>query len=84
MRKMLHRAMQQADDLVVKMDYTDSKGQQTIRVVSPIRFLGSGRFLGLCLCRCEPRQFDLQRCQNAELQPAHQYMMPVPLKVVGC
>ena len=41
------------------MEYVDTKGVRTRRIVSPIRFLPSGRFLGLCLSRCEPRQFNL-------------------------
>ena len=64
MRHLIHRAMHQSDDLVVEFDYIDSKGTQTHRVVSPIRFLGRDRFLALCLNREEPRQFYLDRCQN--------------------
>ncbi len=79
MRQILVRAMQQSDDLVVRMDYEDSKGKRTSRVVSPIRFLTKDRFLGLCLCRCEPRQFQLNRCQNLELKAAVDYVMPVPM-----
>jgi predicted DNA-binding transcriptional regulator YafY len=79
MRQVLNRAMQQADQLVVCMDYVDSKGTKTTRVVSPIRFLGKDRFLGLCLCRCEPRQFQMTRCRNIELKSANDYVMPVPL-----
>ena len=75
--------MHQADELVVKLDYTDSKGRCTTRVVSPIRYLGKDRFLGLCLCRCEPRQFHLERCRNVELRPANEYVMPVPLQAAS-
>lgn len=79
MRQILVRAMHQSDDLVVRMDYEDSKGKRTSRVVSPIRFLTRDRFLGLCLCRCEPRQFQIDRCQNVELKAAGDYVMPVPM-----
>ncbi len=51
MRQFIYRAMHQSDDLVVEFDYTDAKGVATHRVVSPIRFLGRDRFLGLCLSR---------------------------------
>lgn len=73
------RAMQAPDDLVIQLEYVDSKGKKSLRIVSPIRFLSSGRFLALCLCRCEPRQFHLERCSNIELKPAANYVMPVEL-----
>lgn len=79
MRQILRQAMQQPDDLVIQLDYTDSKGVESRRVVSPIRFLSQDRFLALCLCREEPRQFYLDRCRNARLEPATDVLMPVPL-----
>lgn len=79
MHKMLNIAMRQPEDIVVQLDYVDSKGHKTTRVVSPIRFLGSQRFLGLCLCRCEPRQFHLDRCSNIRLRQAIDFVMPVPM-----
>lgn len=78
-RQILRRAMQQPDDLVILLDYTDSKGVESRRVVSPIRFLSSDRFLALCLCREEPRQFHLDRCRNARLGRAADVMMPMPM-----
>ncbi|MFN3189939.1 MAG: hypothetical protein ACE361_05395 [Aureliella sp.] len=81
MRKLLSRAMHQADDIVVQLGYLDSKGRHTERVVSPVRFVGRDRFLALCLCRGEPRQFYLDRCENVELRSAHDYVMPVPIKI---
>ena len=71
--------MQDHDRLVVEFTYRDAKGNQSRRVVSPIRFLPNGRFLGLCLCRAEPRQFYLNRCQQLEVKPAADYLMPVTL-----
>ncbi|RMF39667.1 MAG: hypothetical protein D6753_13230 [Planctomycetota bacterium] len=68
------------DDLVVELVYTDSQGRKTRRVVSPIRFAGRDRFLGLCLCRCEPRQFHLARCEQIRLRRAADYVMPVPIE----
>lgn len=79
MRRMIHRAMYQPDDLVIEFDYTDARGAATHRVVSPIRFLASNRFLALCLSREEPRQFYLERCRNVRLAPAADVLMPVPM-----
>jgi len=85
MRQLMERAMRQCDDLVVEFDYCDSKGAATHRVVSPIRFLGSNRLLGLCLSREEPRQFHLDRCSNVRIALAANFLMPVPLRsgIVG-
>jgi len=71
--------MHQPDDLVIEFDYTDAKGSATHRVVSPIRFLGNNRILALCLSREEPRQFCLERCRNVRLEPAADFLMPVPM-----
>jgi predicted DNA-binding transcriptional regulator YafY len=79
MRSIIHRAMRQADDLVLVFDYRDSKGIVTRRVVSPVRFLGNDRFLALCLSREEPRQFYLERCANLRLDWAANFVMPVPV-----
>ena len=75
----LRRAMGDPDHWVVALDYVDSKGESTQRVVSPIRFLGPRRFLALCLCREEPRQFYLERCNNVRLLRAEEVMMPLPM-----
>lgn len=83
MRAIINRAMLQSDDLVIELEYVDTKGNRTIRVVSPIRFMGTDRFLGLCLCRCEPRQFHLDRCSNVRLRPATAYVMPVEMAAAG-
>jgi len=71
------QAMQNQDELVVEFLYSDSKGNRSRRVVSPIRFLPNGRFLGLCLSREEPRQFYMNRCQEVKLRRAENYLMPV-------
>ncbi len=75
----ISQAMHAPDELVIQLEYIDSKGNRSLRIVSPIRFLSSGRFLALCLCRCEPRQFHLDRCSNIQLKPAANYVMPVAL-----
>jgi predicted DNA-binding transcriptional regulator YafY len=71
------RAIQQSDDLVVVFDYLDANGNATRRVVSPYRFLGDSHFLGLCLTREEPRQFQINRCRNLKIDLAVNYVMPV-------
>ena len=78
-RRILTQAAHRSDDLVVQFDYCDAKGQTSRRVVSPIRFVSQDRFLGLCLCREEPRQFYLDRCSNAELLDASDVLMPMPM-----
>ncbi len=78
-RTLIQKAIQTSDDLVVSFRYQDSKGNWTNRVVSPIRFLGNDRFLGLCLSREEPRQFYFDRCENLQLKPAWDYVMPVAI-----
>mgnify|MGYP003327921461 CR=1 FL=1 len=79
MNRILRRAMQDSDRYVIEMDYADAKGNRTHRFVSPIRFMGSYRFLGLCLCREQPRQFQLSRCKNIRLVPACDVLMPAPI-----
>jgi predicted DNA-binding transcriptional regulator YafY len=74
--------MQRAEDWVVVFDYTDSQGITRRRVASPIRWLSRDRFLALCLCREEPRQFYLNRCRNVRLDASSQYVMPVELGMV--
>ncbi len=77
--RLLLKAMSQSDRFVVALDYVDAKGEQTRRVVSPIRFLKEGRFLALCLCREEPRQFHLDRCSNLSLQRSEDVLMPMAM-----
>lgn len=84
MNQMLRRAMFDSDNFVIEMDYADAQGNRTHRVVSPIRFMGSYRFLGMCLCREQPRQFQLSRCKNIRLVPASEVLMPMPIQDQGC
>lgn len=83
MNALLTKAMQAADDYVISLDYLDSKGVLSRRIVSPIRFLPGNRVLALCLCREEPRQFYLNRCHNVKLCRASDFVMPVPMFVVN-
>lgn len=77
--QMLRTAMLDSDEWVVQLEYADSKGKRTRRTVSPIRFSGSERFLGLCLCREQPRQFYLDRCCNVRLVRSADVIMPVQM-----
>ena len=79
MNTQLTQAMQNQDNLVVEFLYRDANNNLTRRVVSPIRFLSNGRFLGLCLSREEPRQFYTERCAGMIVQSAADYLMPVPM-----
>jgi len=79
MKQKILIAMKDPDRWVIRFRYCNSGGEITTRVVSPIRFLGSDRFLGLCLSREAPRQFHIGRCRLLELCPAHEFVMPVPL-----
>ena len=77
---LVSRVMQQTDDLVIVLEYSGKDGSVTRRVVSPIRFVGTDRFLALCLSREEPRQFYLNRCRNVRVDLAANYIMPVELQ----
>lgn len=77
--QLLRIAMLDSDTWVVEMEYADSKGKRTRRTISPIRFAAPNRILGLCLCREEPRQFHLSRCENFRLIPADEVIMPVAM-----
>jgi predicted DNA-binding transcriptional regulator YafY len=81
--KIISAAMQCPDDLVVCLEYVDSKGVRTRRVVSPIRYVGRQEFLGLCLSRCEPRRFKLERCSAIKLARASDFVMPVEMQVAS-
>lgn len=77
--QMLRMAMLDSDNWAVELEYADSKGKRTRRTVSPIRFSSSERFLGLCLCREQPRQFYLARCSNLRMVRSEEIMMPVEM-----
>ena len=79
MRNIIQKSILNDDQWVVVFRYRDSNGNLTNRVVSPIRFLGDNRFLGLCLSREEPRQFYFDRCEDVQLRPAWDYVMPVAM-----
>ncbi len=73
-------AMSSPEDWALKLIYRDKNDHLTTRFVSPIRYLGPERFLALCLCREEPRQFYLNRCVSIQLVPACTLTMPMPME----
>ena len=77
LRAMIARAMQDSEHWAIRMEYRDRKGAVTSRFVSPVRFLAADRFLALCLCREEPRQFYVDRCEDVTLIPAEEILMPM-------
>jgi len=79
----LARAMREPDSWVVVMRYLDSSGSMTERCVSPIRFIGQHSMLALCLCREEPRRFELSKCGNVRLVSSDDVLMPVAIKQIG-
>lgn len=77
--KIVNRAMDDPDSWVLRVMYESKDGEITDRIVSPIRFIGDGGFLALCLCREEPRMFYLTRCKAFRLVPVHEVLMPVQI-----
>jgi len=77
--QMLRIAMLDSDQWAIELEYADGKGKRTRRTVSPIRFSTPERFLGLCLCREEPRQFYLDRCSHFRLVRSEDLIMPVEM-----
>jgi len=75
--RLIRRAMEDSDRFVIELDYLDAAGRRTRRVISPIRFAGRDRLLAMCLCRGEPRQFHLGRCENMRLSRAELFVMPL-------
>ncbi|MBU6388057.1 MAG: hypothetical protein KGS49_19095, partial [Planctomycetes bacterium] len=78
----LHQAMVAPDDFAVRLRYRSQNGELTERVISPIKMADSRSLLALCLCRENPRRFELDRCSHIELVPAHEILMPMELRVI--
>lgn len=78
--RVVSRAMDDPDTWVLRLRYEGKDGEVTDRIVSPIRYVGSGSFLALCLCREEPRMFYLSQCKAFRLIPVHEVLMPVEIK----
>lgn len=73
-RGLIATIMHASDDVVAVIQYRDEWGRLTERVVSPIRFLGPGRFLAFCLGREANRTFYLGRCIDIKVAPSASVM----------
>jgi len=72
--------MVDADNVVIAVDYRDSHGRRSQRVISPVRWLRDGQaFTALCLGREECRTFRLDRCLAVELVASATVLMPAPI-----
>lgn len=80
--QILHQAMVAPEDFAVRLRYRSQNGELTERVISPIKMADSRSLLALCLCRENPRRFDLDRCSHIELVHAHEILMPMELKII--
>lgn len=76
--RLLYRAMHNADTLVAQLEYTDVKGERSSRKVSPIRSVGRGGMLVMCLASGEPRQLKLERISKVRLVDAASVLIPEP------
>ncbi len=70
--------MRDPDTWVVRLQYKDSKGVVTIRVVSPVR-IEAAAVLALCLAREECRRFKLEQVSQVELVRSSDVLMPVQI-----
>lgn len=75
--------MHNPDEWVIRLRYVGKNGVTTERVVSPIKMVGPTSLLALCLCREEPRRFELGRCSHIELLNANDVLMPVEIRVIA-
>lgn len=67
-----------SDKYACEIDYTDREGNQTTRIISPIRFVGDpGKYiLALCCGREEPRKFAVERIADVRIVDANEVQMP--------
>lgn len=83
-RHLIARAMRNEHLEVVRMLYRDAAGKQTLRVVSPVRWLKHrSAFTALCLGREECRTFRMDRIVSAELVSAADVLMPEQIRVTS-
>jgi len=78
--RLLYRAMHNADTLVAELEYVDVKGERSRRKVSPIRAVGRGGLLVMCLASGEPRQLKLDGISHVVLVDAAKVLIPDPKK----
>ncbi len=83
MKAVLAKAMQAADDYVVSLDYLDSKGVLTRRIVSPIRFCrATASSRSVCAAKNHDSFISIA-CHNIKLCRASDFVMPVPVFAVS-
>lgn len=80
--RLLARAMHNPDEWVIRLRYRGKNGLTTERVISPIKMISPTAILALCLCREDPRRFELERCSHIELVNANDVLMPVAIRVI--
>ncbi len=81
-RRMVAVALQAGDMFCLRFHYTDSKQQESIRIVSPMRFDGQHHFLGLCMGREEVRKFDLARIEHIAMVLSADVMAGEPVQEI--
>lgn len=82
-RRMVAVALQSGDTFCLRFHYTDSKQQESIRIVSPIRFDGQHHFLGMCMGREEVRKFDLARIEQIAMVLSADVMAGEPVQEIA-
>lgn len=80
-RSVLNRG-KNADRYCVEIEYRDSAGVRTRRVVSPIR-VHKKVVLALCLCRELPRNFTIAGITAAKLVAANDVLMPATIETIS-
>lgn len=80
--RLIAHAMHNPDEWVVRLRYRGKDGVTTERIISPIKMVSPTAILALCLCREEPRRFELERCSHFELVNANDILMPVAIRFI--
>lgn len=76
--RQLYRALNNTDTLVAEIEYCDSKGERSVRKVSPIRRIGQDAMLMWCLASGEPRRMNLSGVSKVRLVNAASVLVPEP------
>ena len=80
LQQVIWRCMKAPDHYVMEIDYADSAGQCTRRIISPTRFGAHKKtMMALCLGREEVRHFQLGRIRAFRLVLASDVLMPSPI-----
>ncbi len=80
MKEKLIQSMSEPDEFVISMVYEAKDGSRTKRTVSPIKMFNSHSFVALCLCRQEPRIFQISGCSEVELVGSSDVLMPIEIQ----